>query len=116
MTAGVPMLLWIPLVQIGSLEQSKKESLTELYVVICSKIMEHGAGYESMKTQRLYDLLHTQPSVNVIYSVVNNSQVNTIKVILFVVDTWCSFWGLGNGIIIVVRRDLMLQWLRHTEN
>jgi len=38
-TADVPLQLWIPSVQIGSLEQSKKESLTELYVVKSSKIL-----------------------------------------------------------------------------
>ena len=47
------MQLWIPLVQIGSLEQNKKESLAEQYVVACSKIMEHGAGYQPLKTQWL---------------------------------------------------------------
>ena len=77
------MQLWIPLVQIGSLEQSKKESLAELYIVICSKILRFGAGYEAMKIQRLYHLLQTQCSVYFAHAVMNDTHVNTIKVFYF---------------------------------
>jgi hypothetical protein len=113
------MQFWIPLVQIGSLQQSKKESLTELYVLTCWKILQHSAGYEPMETQWLYHLLEDlgiQNSVHVAYSVLDDSQLNNIRVFFFVMDSWSIFWEVGNGFLIIVQWDLRLQCLKCTEN